>query len=368
MDQYKGGKGSDRQHWLSLWSNDEVVVDRKARYGEPIILGKPFVSLFGGIQPAMLRELGGAMEDGLMDRFLFAYPAARHIRFSEKEISEEAELIYASLYRRLSYLTLAQDDYGDPNPKAVKLTFEARRRFAQAVDTLGAEIMEPGFPTRLEGVWSKLRGYLARLALLLASCRCIRENLPEQVELEDIEAACLLLGYFKAHAKRVYAELREADPLDILAGELKDFVEEEGGEWIGRPTDLHEELRYREAEELPENPEWLSKRVFAVASHSAGLDARKGWKRIDGKSARVLILKLKSTVDTVVTVDAKPPTDNSNNGIYGNNSKSEENPTPERSWCHHEKARVDCWLCNKEHPERKRLLGESERRPVGEDW
>src|SRR5215217_3774818 len=37
MDQYKGGKGSDRQHWLNLWSTDEVVVDRKSRMGEPII-------------------------------------------------------------------------------------------------------------------------------------------------------------------------------------------------------------------------------------------------------------------------------------------------------------------------------------------
>ena len=84
MDQYKGGKGSDRQHWLNLWSTDEVVVDRKSRMGEPIILAKPFVSLFGGIQPAMLGELRAGMEDGLMDRFLFAYPAPRHVRFTEK--------------------------------------------------------------------------------------------------------------------------------------------------------------------------------------------------------------------------------------------------------------------------------------------
>ena len=91
MDQYKGGKGSDRQHWLSLWSNDEVVVDRKSRMGEPIVLAKPFVSLFGGIQPAMLSELGGGSEDGLMDRFLFAYPQARLVRFNDHEIGAGAE-------------------------------------------------------------------------------------------------------------------------------------------------------------------------------------------------------------------------------------------------------------------------------------
>lgn len=79
MDQYKGGKGSDRQHWLSFWSGDEVVVDRKSRMGEPLIVAKPFVSLFGGIQPSMLGELGAGAEDGLIDRFLFAYPKVRHV-------------------------------------------------------------------------------------------------------------------------------------------------------------------------------------------------------------------------------------------------------------------------------------------------
>jgi hypothetical protein len=95
-------------------------VDRKSRMGEPIILAKPFVSLFGGIQPAMLGELRGCMEDGLMDRFLFAYPAPRHVHFTEKEIGAGAEERYGDLYRRLSDLRLVLDRYGDPNPKPLR--------------------------------------------------------------------------------------------------------------------------------------------------------------------------------------------------------------------------------------------------------
>jgi putative DNA primase/helicase len=109
--------------------------------GEPIILAKPFVSLFGGIQPAMLGELRAGMEDGLMDRFLFAYPAPRHVRFTEKEIGAEAEEHYGALYRRLSDLRLVLDEYGDPNPKPLKLTPEALRLFAFCVDSLGAEVL-----------------------------------------------------------------------------------------------------------------------------------------------------------------------------------------------------------------------------------
>src|SRR5215207_1954304 len=48
-DQYKaGGKGADRQHWLSVWSNQAIVVDRKGRQGDPTYVERPWVSLVGG--------------------------------------------------------------------------------------------------------------------------------------------------------------------------------------------------------------------------------------------------------------------------------------------------------------------------------
>lgn len=109
MDQYKGGKGADRQHWLSIWSSKAVVVDRKSCAGEPVIIDRPWVSLFGGIQPAMLKELSGGQEDGLLDRFLFAYPKPRRTLFSESEISHEAEADYAGLYKKLISLEMVED-------------------------------------------------------------------------------------------------------------------------------------------------------------------------------------------------------------------------------------------------------------------
>ena len=324
MDQYKGGKGSDRQHWLNLWSTDEVVVDRKSRMGEPVILAKPFVSLFGGIQPAMLGELGGGMEDGLMDRFLFAYPAPRHIRFTEDEVSADAEARYADLYRRLSDLPLATDEYGDPNPKPLQLSPEAKKLFARCVDSLGAEVLQPGFPARLEGVWSKLRGYLARLSLVLAVCRCAdTATKHERVEVGDIEAAIKLLAYFKAHAKRVYTELSAPDPLDLLAVELRDLLEDSEGQWEGSATDLHHALAERQAANLPERPEELSKHVLRIGQRSTALQISQGWRKIGGRngaSKRVLKLSLsKNAVVPVVTVDPPASCHPRNNGTNGNN-------------------------------------------------
>ncbi len=339
MDQYKGGKGSDRQHWLNLWSTDEVIVDRKSRMGEPVILARPFVSLFGGIQPAMLGELGAGSEDGLMDRFLFAYPAPRHVRFTEEEVSEEAQEEYADLYGKLADLRLATDEHGDPNPKLLKITRRAKDLFAATVDALGAETLQPGFPVRLEGVWSKLRGYLARLSLVLAICRCATNRvLEERVEHQDVEAACQLLGYFRAHAKRVYARLGSPDSLDLLAVELGDLLEETGGKWEGGATDLHLVLQSREFQGLPDRPDELSKLVLEIGERSSRLSTRRGWRKIGGRKGsprRVLKLELseetqKNGVDPVVPVDPTPIGDN---GVNTDNTRFAKDRGKEVSFC-----------------------------------
>ncbi len=304
MDQYKGGKGSDRQNWLNLWNTDEVIVDRKSRMGEPIILAKPFVSLFGGVQPAMLGELGGTVEDGLMDRFLFAYPAPRHIRFTDDEVSGETEARYTALYEKLANLTLASDEHGDPNPKPLKLTREARKLFAGNVDALGAEMLQPGFPSRLEGVWSKLRGYLARLSLVLAVCRCVEAGIQEErVEREDIEAASQLLGYFKAHARRVYAEVGSPDPLEVLGGDLKALIEESGGQLEATVTELYRRLEDMGCEALPTRPKELGGAIRSLANRSSALRASFGWRGKE-KVARLEILSelVENSVGTVGSV------------------------------------------------------------------
>ncbi|HEV2092844.1 MAG TPA: DUF3987 domain-containing protein [Rubrobacter sp.] len=70
FDQYKsGGKGSTRQKYLQIWSNETISVDRMGR-DEPMIVERPFVTLYGGIQPRLLQEIADGRDDGFIDRFL----------------------------------------------------------------------------------------------------------------------------------------------------------------------------------------------------------------------------------------------------------------------------------------------------------
>lgn len=295
MDQYKGGKGSDRQHWLGLWSGSTVIVDRRNRGGLPVILETPFVSVCGGIQPGMFGELGQNREDGMLERLLFAYPVPEHVPFSYDEVSPAAEEAYRELYRRLSAFEMAEDEGGDHEPHVVYLTPEAKALFAELAYGLSGEVHQLGFPSRLRGSWSKFEAYLARLSLILAMCRVAEGGELEQVELRDVQAAARFVEYFKAHAHRVYAELQAPSPEESLATALRDLLEMTGERWEGSASELHAALASRGTSDLPENADNLTKKVLDIASSAHNLHARRGYR---GKG-RVLRLTLKAGVGGV---------------------------------------------------------------------
>jgi hypothetical protein len=275
MDQYKqGGRGADRQFWLSAWSNSYVSVDRKSQ-PVPLIVGRPFVALFGAIQPGVLPELGDGREDGLLDRFLFAYPDPVFSGWTDAEISEEAADGYARLYGRLRELYMPSDEYGEPEPVRTHLSPDAKEVLKEAINELRREMYAPGFPSRLKGPWSKLEAYFARLMLVLATARAADEDTAERVEARDVLAAVVLLDYFKNHARRVYVGLHGDDPDERLAADIAQFLKERGGVWEGQPSELHAQL---DSDLKPQRASELTKRLKTVAARTPGLDFEAGEK------------------------------------------------------------------------------------------
>jgi hypothetical protein len=375
MDQYKSGKGADRQNWLSLWSNAPISVDRKSN-SEPVIVESPWVSVTGSIQPEILPDLSDGREDGLLDRFLFAYPEPYYAPLSAREISATAENDLKELYDRLASLQMPESD-GEPFPASVPLAPGSWEVFKDLVDPLSAEMHELGFPLRLAGAWRKLEGYLARLALILCMARVATSGAREQIEPEDMRAAGTLVEYFKAHARRVHVGLRGQNPKDRLARELRGFLEEHGGEWEGEPNVLREKLLERGGEAVPDRPDELSKMVLDIGTHSASLTVDRAWRKRFGKSRRVLRLLLRNGVDGVDGVDPETTSDNTDNTVYadpservdshagmdntvytdvGINGATHSRPIEKSTQCGHGYPRgKGCYLCDPYHPHHKKV-------------
>jgi putative DNA primase/helicase len=270
MNQYKqGGRGADRQFWLSVHTNQPVVVDRKS-LEEPVILARPFVSIIGGIQPEVLPDFGKARGDGLIDRFLPVYPKPRVGRWTDDEISDHVRDEYKATLGRLYKLRYANEDE-DPFPSRVGMTSEAKALFVAEYNRLHDELESPGFPQRLRPAWGKLEAYFARFALILAMTRVAelgnqgQLGVAESVTHEDMAGAIKLLAYFKNHVRRVYTGLYGDSPSDRLAADLREFLIARGGFWEGIASELHRDLA---SEHKPARPEDLAKAVRGTVKRS----------------------------------------------------------------------------------------------------
>jgi hypothetical protein len=284
LDQYKqGGRGSERQQWLSMWGGEPIYVDRKGKK-EPHVVPRPLVCLSGSIQPSILPELGNNREDGLLDRFLLSYPDRMPSRWSDDEISDETAEAWRKTYDALYDLEVDVNANGEPTPKQLEFTPEAREVFIGKTDSLHEEMEHPRFPTYLRGPWAKLEAYLARLSLIIALVRIVESeprysNVFWSVSGPDVRAAAQLIDYFKSHACRVYARLHGENPDNLLLLAMESFLKEQGEYWEGMSSELFEIMKDRPAPGLPGGEVPFGKLLRKIANDPDNdLILNEGWR------------------------------------------------------------------------------------------
>jgi hypothetical protein len=233
MGQYKGGRGNDRQFWLSNWSGKMHMVDRKGQGVVPIIIPRPFVNVICGMPPDMLGELADCQgrNDGFLHRILFAFPrCAGASDWEEVTVDLASKQAWEQTLVNLRKLVMQELDDGDLGYKLVKFSPAAKEAWVAWWNAHAAEIRSPDLPLQLTGPWGKLRSYAARLALLLHYLWLVQTDQDEgDVEAVSVERAATLIDYYKSHLRRVYARLRQT-PEDNHLLELIDWVRQQGGQ------------------------------------------------------------------------------------------------------------------------------------------
>src|SRR5262249_28612913 len=154
-------------------------------------------------QPAVLDRLRGEpvrgarpADDGFLDRFLFSYPAELPAVGEQwREVSNDTLDAWKAAVERLLALAMVTDGER-PRPFLVHLTACGRGAWKRFTEGHAAELNAEDFPAHLIGPWTKLRGYGARLALILHYLRWVTgEANGEDVDGESMDRAAILVAY-----------------------------------------------------------------------------------------------------------------------------------------------------------------------------
>jgi hypothetical protein len=233
FDRYAGGSGGgDSAHWLSVHNGESLIVDRKTGPTKTLFVPHAYVSVCGGIQPAILHRALGVehRESGLAARLLLTCPPRRPKHWTDADIDPAAEADLARLLARLYELQPITGDDGQPAPGYVGMTGDAKRLWVDFYNQHGQEAAD--LSGELAAAWSKLEGYAARLALIVHFARWAAgdDSLQdaERIDADSMARAVTLAEWFKHEARRVYGVLAETDEQRDQR-QLVEWIQRKGG-------------------------------------------------------------------------------------------------------------------------------------------
>ncbi|KQM98739.1 hypothetical protein ASE78_05800 [Sphingomonas sp. Leaf25] len=227
FDRYSPG---GREFWLEAYGGRRHRSDRKSNPNGPVSVSFTGVSVLGGIQPEKLSDcLLGTVDDGLVARFLWAWPEPR--RYQRPQNIADMGLL-ETVYRRLSDLRAEMDESGAIVPDVLLLDDAAGQIFEEWIrsnDEAGTEAAG-----LFKGFLGKLRGMVLRLALvaeLLAWAKCGGRE-PEAVSARTLVAVIQFIDlYAKPSALRVFGDA--ALPVDRRnAAQLAKLIVKNGWERV----------------------------------------------------------------------------------------------------------------------------------------
>lgn len=219
-------KGSEMEFWLSTWSGAMISFDRKS--STPCLIPRPFISVIGSIQPAVLHELAkdSRGENGFIDRMLFVAPEGLEKQpWSDTDLPASVPSDWGRILSNLIERPLRFDEHGRPEPRVLHFTQEAREAILDWQRALTAECVASG-SDMLTSICSKLEVYAVRFSLLLQLLSyAAAEGEREAVELSAVKGAIKLVDYFKHNALKVRDGLEEPYALTRLTTDKRRLYE-----------------------------------------------------------------------------------------------------------------------------------------------
>lgn len=205
----QGAQASDQTAWHAYWSGQPYKANRKNIDCPRIAVPRPFCTLSGGIQPAVLAEALNprAHACGMAARFLLTSPPPRPTGHSQQEPDTRLAYGVQDLLQRLLDLPMHEPADRPPEPVNIPVSREAfDLHNAFMLDNKAFCQDQGGHLLEQQG---KLDSYAARFALILHTCNAVTLPAPHpgHVTAEEMTAAIKIVVWFRSEAVRTYALL-----------------------------------------------------------------------------------------------------------------------------------------------------------------
>jgi hypothetical protein len=217
MNKYRAG--SDLQHWLSSWNNQQISLNRKT--AKSALVDSAFMPVMGGIQPAVIEQActDENKANGFTDRLLISYPDIDIASYTEDEIDEsylewyENEIV--GIYDTIKNMTKYNDE-GEIIPFIAHWTKDARVewiRINREIETIQRSDNENEY---MKSMYPKQKSYIPRFALILNVLSAFSDNSGTQaleITKKSILDAEKLSKYFVAMSKKIKVDSSESSKL-----------------------------------------------------------------------------------------------------------------------------------------------------------
>ena len=239
MNRYS--KGSDIEAFLSIFSSQNIIVNRKTQ--PSVFIEEPIASMGGSTQPSIFREIF-KKANGLIDRFLFVHLIDdTKLPQSETELDQLVIDEYDNFIKSLLELKMLESD-NKLESNVLTMTPSATQTARNWISLNTIKINEQETDI-IRGIYSKLEIYLYRFALILYIADCTAENIPiVSVDDKAVQSAIDLVEYFRSMS-HTSLELVSENPLDALTDKQKLFYSK-----IRSPFDLAIASIYCEREKI----------------------------------------------------------------------------------------------------------------------
>lgn len=220
MEKYAGSNSkqvAEAARWLVMYNAGRFKVNRKTGWPKTIRVKRASLSITGGIQPGLLRDMMDRTnrQNGMMARWLFTYPTPRPKKWREGNGGDWLSSVHVQnvVNCLLADLQMARDANNELVPNKLDLSREARAEYAKFYNIHGAEHAQ--LTGDAAAMSAKLEEIPCRLALIFHCIKWAVVTDPDaeiaDVDVETMRDAIRLAQWFKQEAERILGTIRETD-------------------------------------------------------------------------------------------------------------------------------------------------------------